>query len=50
MLILLKKIILVLTLTFIVYTGTASGQDIQNIPESKVSALYSMVPMQWEAS
>lgn len=31
---LLKKIMLVLTLTFIVHIGAASGQDIQNIPES----------------
>jgi outer membrane receptor for ferrienterochelin and colicin len=31
---LLKKIILILTLTFIVHIDTALGQDIQNIPES----------------
>ena len=31
---LLKKIMLVLTLTFIAHIGVASGQDIQNIPES----------------
>lgn len=34
MLMLLKKIILILTLAFIVHTGMASGQDIQNISES----------------